>query len=134
MIIPLKWIPFFCAGFNHTYDFSHDKFVELMSGWEFREINRRPILSRPLRPHQINGGAFCYGDSGGPLWVYDDKNDDKVPVQMGVYSFMPWGTYTGAHEPSYFGNVVKYLDWIFQYVPEEHVCKPSTSPYFGRGA
>ena len=40
---------------------------------------------RPLRPQRINRGAFCYGDSGGPLWVYDDKNDDKVPVEMGVY-------------------------------------------------
>ena len=54
--------------------------------------------------------------------VYGDKNDD-IPVQMGVYSFMPWGTCTGTHDQSYFGNVVKYLDWIFQYVPEEQVCK-----------
>ena len=78
----------------------------------FRKIKRRPISAeelRPLRPQRINGGAFCYGDSGGPLWVYGDKNDD-IPVQMGVYSFMPWGTCTGTHDQSYFGNVVKYLD------------------------
>ena len=26
----------FCAGYNHTYDFSKDEFVELMSGGQFR--------------------------------------------------------------------------------------------------
>lgn len=113
----------FCAGFNHTYDFIHDKFVELMAMSEFR-----PTLEQAaeLRPYRINGGGFCYGDSGGPLWVYlkngYDKNDD-IPVQMGLYSYMPWGTCTGAHEPSYFGAVAMFLDWIYQYVPEWQVCK-----------
>ena len=129
---PSKLNSIFCAGFNHTYDFRQDKFVEMMSGGNFRKIavDRRPFLSKSLRPHRINGGAFCFGDSGGPLWVYDYKNGVKTPVQMGVFSFMPWGTCTGAHEPSYFGNVVKFLDWIFQYVPEDQVCKSSSSKKF----
>ena len=87
------------------------------------KIMTNSYISDELRPHRINGGALCYGDSGGPLWVYDTTTQ-KVPVQMGVYSFMPWGTCSGAHETGFFADIPQFLDWIFQYVPEEQVCKP----------
>ena len=82
-----------CVGYNHSYDLMKDHFLSLEPGGIFRQI--APKMDVKLRPHRINGGAFCYGDSGCPLWVYADKNKKDIPVQMGVYSYMPWGTCTG---------------------------------------
>ena len=118
---PKKLSTLFCVGFNHTYDLTSDHFVRIHNGGRFRRM--KATISDELRPHRINGGAFCYGDSGGPLWVYDTTQ--KVPVQMGVYSYMPWGSCSGAHETGFFADVPQFLDWIFQYVPEDQVCKPS---------
>ena len=124
---PLINSTLFCAGYNVSYDFSADHFMRIHKNGLFRRM--KATISDELRPYRINGGALCVGDSGGPLWVYNTgkkkmSTQKAVPVQMGVYSFMPWGTCSGAHETSFFGYIPQFLDWIFQYVPEEDVCKP----------
>ena len=124
---PLLDSTLFCAGYNVSYDFSADHFMRIHKNGLFRRM--KATISDELRPYRINGGALCVGDSGGPLWVYNTgkkkmSTQKAVPVQMGVYSFMPWGTCSGAHETSFFGYIPQFLDWIFQYVPEEDVCKP----------
>ena len=58
-----------------------------------------------IKKHYINGGPNCFGDSGGPLWRTVDahsklENDTikkkNVPVLVGVFSFLLWGTCYGA--------------------------------------
>ena len=67
----------------------------------------------------IDGGPACFGDSGGPAF----KLVGAVPVIEGVFSYMLWGTCRGRHEPSYYGRVSDYLDWIFRHVPMKEVCR-----------
>ena len=75
----------------------------------------------------FDGGPGCFGDSGGPLWreVYDEKSGKKVPVIVGVFSFLLWGTCHGAQSPKYYGKVAPITDWIKQYVPENQICEYS---------
>ena len=58
-----------------------------------------------IKKHYINGGPNCFGDSGGPLWrtveaesklENESTKKKKVPVLIGVFSFLLWGTCHGA--------------------------------------
>ena len=58
-----------------------------------------------IKKHYINGGPNCFGDSGGPLWRFveaesklenESTKKKKVPVLIGVFSFLLWGTCHGA--------------------------------------
>ena len=81
-----------------------------------------------IRPYYVDGGPGCFGDSGGPLWrqVTDEKTKTVVPVLVGVFSYLLWGTCHGAQEPKYYGQVASIKDWINQYVPIEQTCEYST--------
>jgi len=74
--------------------------------------------------HAMDGGPACFGDSGGPMWknIVDKTTGKTKPVLIGVFSFMLWGTCRGRHEPSYYGRVRDYLDFIYRHVPKEEVC------------
>ena len=80
-----------------------------------------------IRPHYVDGGPGCFGDSGGPLWrqVTDEKTKTVVPVLVGVFSYLLWGTCHGAQEPKFYGQVASIKDWINQYVPIEQTCEYS---------
>ena len=57
--------------------------------------------NKQIKKSYINGGPNCFGDSGGPLWravTVDSggKKEKKVPVLVGVFSFLLWGTCYGA--------------------------------------
>ena len=80
-----------------------------------------------IRPHYVDGGPGCFGDSGGPLWrqVTDEKTKTVVPVVVGVFSYLLWGTCHGAQEPKFYGQVASIKDWINQYVPIEQTCEYS---------
>ena len=57
--------------------------------------------NKNIKKSYINGGPNCFGDSGGPLWRAvtvdsDGKKEKKVPVLVGVFSFLLWGTCYGA--------------------------------------
>ena len=73
----------------------------------------------------FDGGPGCFGDSGGPLWreVYDSQSHQKVPVLVGVFSYLLWGTCHGSHSPKYYGRVVPITDWIKQYVAQNQMCE-----------
>ena len=75
----------------------------------------------------FDGGPGCFGDSGGPLWreVFDKKTNRKVPVLVGVFSFLLWGTCHGSQNPKYYGRVSSVVNWIKKYVPEEQICEYS---------
>ena len=58
-----------------------------------------------IKKHYINGGPNCFGDSGGPLWRTVEAHSNlkngsqkkkNVPVLVGVFSFLLWGTCYGA--------------------------------------
>ena len=59
--------------------------------------------------------------------VNNPGNDTPTPVLVGVFSFMLWGTCTGANEPAYFGRVSDHMDWINMYVPRNEMCTYGTS-------
>ena len=75
--------------------------------------------NKDIKRYYINGGPNCFGDSGGPLWravTITSKTGDgdglventvsserKVPVLVGVFSFLLWGTCYGAQV-----NVIKF--------------------------
>ena len=82
-----------------------------------------------IQPQYVDGGPGCFGDSGGPLWreVLDEKTKTEVPVLVGVFSYLLWGTCHGTQEPKYYGRVAPIKDWIHQYVPIEQTCEFSTS-------
>jgi len=68
-----------------------------------------------IKPYNVNGGPSCFGDSGGPLWQLRQKRDGtKVPVLIGVFSFMLWGTCTGRADPGYYVKVADLHDWILK--------------------
>ena len=77
-----------------------------------------------LKSHYTDGGPGCFGDSGGPLWreVYDEASGNKVPVLVGVFSYLLWGTCHGSQEPKYYGRIKSITDWIYKYVPKEQTC------------
>ena len=81
-----------------------------------------------IRPQYVDGGPGCFGDSGGPLWrqVIDEKTKTEVPVLVGVFSYLLWGTCHGTQEPKYYGQVTSIKDWINQYVPLEQTCEFSS--------
>ena len=104
----------FCTGKNYTRKFDKDLFVD--ENGESLESPGQKILSdirAKLGGNLINGGPACFGDSGGPAYTV---TRDGTPVQVGVFSFMLWGTCQGAAEPSYFVRVKEILDWIKLYV------------------
>ncbi len=72
----------------------------------------------------INGGPNCFGDSGGPLFsVVRAGVRRQVPVLVGVFSFMLWGTCSGREEPGYHGDVEALLRWIEKYVDRDEMCR-----------
>ena len=71
----------------------------------------------------MDGGPTCFGDSGGPLFrLLETKGGVVVPVTIGVFSFVLWGTCQGEAEPGYYGRLRPFTDWVKRYVPEEEVC------------
>ena len=88
------------------------------------------MLNQPnstLQQYYVDGGPGCFGDSGGPLWrdVYDIESNTTVPVLVGVFSYLLWGTCHGSQEPKYYARVSSITDWIYQYVPKEQTCEYS---------
>ena len=69
-----------------------------------------------LHHSYIDGGPGCFGDSGGPLWreVYDPELGIKVPVLVGVFSYLLWGTCYGSQEAKYYTRVLSATEWINQ--------------------
>ena len=77
----------------------------MLQEWVFKS-------NKDIKKHYINGGPNCFGDSGGPLWrtvtinsrsvvtegesIHRPKEEIKVPVLVGVFSFLLWGTCHGA--------------------------------------
>ena len=95
-------------------------------------ITQAKIFDNPssrVRPYYVDGGPACFGDSGGPLWreVFDKKLGVKVPVLVGVFSYLLWGTCHGSQDPKYYVRVNSITDWIKQYVPEDQICEYSSS-------
>lgn len=115
----------FCVGRNYTYDFRRDLIFEEYRGRFIKVPLTSSIMNKLLDSregkmsfHHINGGPSCFGDSGGPLW----RLIDSIPVQIGVFSFMLWGVCVGRQEPTYYGRVTDYVDWIHRYVPKRETC------------
>jgi len=49
----------------------------------------------------------------------------NVPVLVGVFGYILWGTCHGNQNPKYYGRVSPITDWIKQYVPEKQICEYS---------
>ena len=45
-----------------------------------------------------------------------------VPVLVGVFSYLLWGTCYGTQELKYYDDVKEVVPWIYKYVPEEETC------------
>lgn len=58
------------------------------------------------------GKSGCNGDSGGPLFVYDETGATP-PVQVGVVS---WGSSACINTPSVFARVSEEIGWINGYI------------------
>ena len=82
-----------------------------------------------IKRYYIDGGPGCFGDSGGPLWreVIDPMSKKKVPVLVGVFSYLLWGTCHGSRDPKYYVRVSSVTDWIRKYVPKEETCEYTSS-------
>ena len=112
----------FCIGNNVSKDYSHDLFYfsDKKTIGCLKKDEIRPLLNEipELKQYHVNGGPSCFGDSGGPTWV----SDDGVPVQIGVFSYVLWGSCKGNQDPGYHQSLEHSLDWILKYVPEKEVC------------
>ena len=127
----------FCIGRNHTNSLTHDIAVSKRKDGGYQVFGGTSAISdhaaeqifakSPRKRFSIDGGPSCFGDSGGPLFRLmedQDKNGGSpvVPVQIGVFSFILWGTCQGVAEPGYYGRVKLFREWIKKYVPEEEIC------------
>lgn len=131
----------FCTGRNETNSLSGHKYYKILSSQgTFKDLEQELSTSElaesvfqnnnNIKKHYINGGPNCFGDSGGPLWRtvtvntgYGGVNRErKVPVLVGVFSFLLWGTCYGAQEPAYYGRVLGIADWIHKYVDPNDTC------------
>jgi len=114
----------FCTGRNISLEYNQDNFVRKRPNGKYKMMKYSQKLKNLLREkgpsyaHTIDGGPACFGDSGGPAF----KIVDSTPVLQGVFSYMLWGTCRGRHEPSYYGRVTDFLEWIYRHVPREEVC------------
>ena len=112
----------FCIGNNVSKDYSNDLFYfpDKKTIGYLKKDEIQPLLNEipELKQYHVNGGPSCFGDSGGPAWV----SDNGVPVQIGVFSFVLWGSCKGNQDPGYHQSVEHSLDWILKYVPEKEVC------------
>jgi len=117
----------FCTGRNRSVEYDQDDFVQQNEDGTFKKLKYEPsfrkllIKKDPKKVFPIDGGPACFGDSGGPAF----KIVDSTPVLEGVFSYMLWGTCRGRHEPSYYGRVSDFLDWIYRHVPKKEVCTQS---------
>lgn len=118
----------FCVGRNYTRNFKEDLFYKVDGTKNVvtnptQEMIRQLSTKGKINPHPIDGGPSCFGDSGGPFWrMVPHKEKGHIPVLVGVYSFMLWGTCIGQNEPGYYGRVKHYINWILEYVPKDQVC------------
>ena len=114
----------FCTGRNISLEYSQDTFVRKRNNGKFKKLKYSQKLKNlltekgPSYANTVDGGPACFGDSGGPAF----KIVDSTPVLQGVFSYILWGTCRGRHEPSYYGRVTDYLEWIYRHVPREEVC------------
>ncbi len=116
-----------CIGRNHSYEGKEDLFVVKKSTSDYYALldkQKARLIGEELaeRTHHVNGGPSCLGDSGGPLFALVDSGNKSVPVLLGVFSFLLWGTCQGRAEPAYYGRVDRGLPWILRYVAQEDLC------------
>jgi hypothetical protein len=81
--------------------------------------------------HLCHGGhtpvSTCFGDSGGPVSVYE-KGENGPRVVIGITSFGP-GLTCGS-SPSYLARVSTYAAWIDSQIKEKSKCKFNVSNIF----
>ena len=82
-----------------------------------------------LKNEYIEGGPGCFGDSGGPLWrnVKDPRTNYEVPVLVGTFSYLLWGTCHGTQDLKYYDEVKDIVDWIYTHVPKSETCQFETT-------
>ncbi|TRY80097.1 hypothetical protein TCAL_17094 [Tigriopus californicus] len=105
----------FCVGINHTNELDESIYRLNLDG-RLSKISRDSVRAQlqakltetgDIQTHFLEGGPGCFGDSGGPAFrvMTDPVTNRKVPVLMGVFSFMLWGTCGSREEPSYYGHL-----------------------------
>ena len=77
---------------------------------------QRAWVNFTITDHQVcagglDGSGACFGDSGGPLFVYDEELD--MHIQVGLTSFGdPLCGQVDKRPPAVWTKVSKYIGWI----------------------
>ena len=58
--------------------------------------------------------------------MMDKATGKQVPVLVGLFSYLLWGTCQGVQDLKYYDDIQAIVPWIYKYVPKDETCQFGT--------